>query len=209
MPKTDGFDQLEKFLDPNKRIMVMLENRLKTLPDRNVVLAIIDAIEYTDVDSGLVKFFEQRQTGGVFVAVNKPVTGLLEKIGDSKFVRENVEFIDCISSLSGSREVQETHVHYLESPQQLVELSVLVAKLLAQFKDKKFLVVDSLSTLLIYNKPDAVVKLVHSIANKVRVENVQGVFLMIKTEENLDIIKIISQFADTVIEVRDRPAALK
>jgi hypothetical protein len=69
--------------------------------------------------------------------------------------------------------------------------------------------VDSLSTLLIYNKPDAVVKLVHSIANKVRVENVQGVFLMIKTEENLDIIKIISQFADTVIEVRDRPAALK
>jgi len=134
---------------------------------------------------------------------------LICKLPPTPFVQNKIEFVDCISQMSGAPELEGPHYNYLESPQQLVELSVLLNKLFQKIEGNKFLVVDSLSTLLIYNKPEAITKFVHSIANKIRTEKVLGVLLIIKTEDNMDVIKILSQFSDSVIEVRDHQASLK
>ena len=197
-------DDLESYLDSNKRIQYKLTDSLKDLGSEGVVLVIIDAVEYASTNMGLIGFFEKRVMPGVFVSVNKPLVDLLVKLPHTEFVNTQVEFVDCISQMSGAKEIESERAHYLESPQQLVELSMMIHKLVQQIEGKKFLIVDSLSTLLIYNKAEAIEKFVHSISNKIRSEHVFGVLLMIKTDENRDVIKILSQFSDSVVEVHDK-----
>ncbi len=205
-----SFDEdLESYLDPNKRVQMKLEQSLSGVAKKGVVLVIIDAIEYSDANTGLIRFFEKSGTPGVFVSVNKPLVDLLHKLPQTEYIQTKVEFVDCISQMSGTPEMEGPHFHYLESPQQLVELSMIIQRLLGQQTGPRFLVMDSLSTLLIYNKAEAIEKFVHSIANKIRSDQVMGILMMIRTEENIDVIKILSQFSDSVVEVRDRPAALK
>lgn len=199
-----GDPVLEGFLDSHKRIQFQLEQRLDAENLTGIILAVVDAADFPEANTGLVGYFEKRKMPGVFVSVNKPIATLLAPWPANSFVSQSIDFVDCISQMSGTRELVGPHVHYLESPQQLVELSGKISELLSKKTGKRFLVIDSLSTLLIYNRPESIEKFVHAVTNKIRGMPVFAVLLMIKTAENLDVQRIVSQFCDHVIEVREK-----
>jgi archaellum biogenesis ATPase FlaH len=68
--------------------------------------------------------------------------------------------------------------------------------LLKAKKPKKFLFLDSLSSLLIYNGEDSVKEFTHSIINKIRLDNIAGVILSIDKKGAEDLLKTLAPMCD-------------
>ena len=63
---------------------------------------------------------------------------------------------------------------------------------------EKILLLDSLSTLFIYNNEDVVGKFSNFIINKMRTNNVSSVFFVLESDMNKKIMKTIESFVDEV-----------
>ncbi len=200
-------DSLEQYLDPQKRIQAKLESALKAVKAPKVVLLLIDSEHYNAVQASLLQFLRQKR--GVFVSVNKPLGNLLET-PESVVQLANLVFVDMVSESSGIQPLNAGNARYLESPQNLLELAVLTEKELKGMPiDERFAVFDSLSTLLLYNKAEAVERFVHNLAGKIRNLQTIAILLMVHLEEHKDTIRVISQFCDQTIEVAENEAKAK
>lgn len=88
----------------------------------------------------------------------------------------------------------------MEDPGSLSELSLLIDTLCNE-KKIKFIVLDSLSTLLLYNDTKEVEKFAHDLLNKTRKAGVSITILVPKENSKEDILAEITQFCDKEIEI--------
>lgn len=117
--------------------------------------------------------------------------------------RKNIKFIDCISRAAGISRVDKNCV-YIESP---VQLERIIIEIMHIFRDvgegtKKFLVIDSVSALMIYNNPETVKEFFQHITNKTRAENIHTISLVVEEEMDEHINKIIF-LNDKIIRVKE------
>jgi archaellum biogenesis ATPase FlaH len=68
-------------------------------------------------------------------------------------------------------------------------------------KGKKFIFIDSINTLLIYNQPNTLAKFIHSILTKMRINNVSGLLISLESETNKEVRAEIAQLCDGIIKV--------
>ena len=68
---------------------------------------------------------------------------------------------------------------------------------LKKIKDNKFVLLDSISTLLIYNEPETISKFVHFLTVKMRVLNLS--VILIGLNENQGFLAELSQYCDKTI----------
>lgn len=193
-------DSWEELLDPEKRVEIKLESALKRITENRIIQVVIKSDHYSAVQTGLLEFLKKKFGKGVFVSANKALVNLF----DSKEQPEkesSIVFVDMISESAGTEKPIGKNLHYLESPQNLMELNELAEKTLSEMSGPKFLLLDSLSTLLLYNKPETVEKFVHTLAGKIRNLDALGIFLTVQLKENEDAIRVISQFCDHTIEI--------
>jgi len=92
----------------------------------------------------------------VYVTVTKPYDTIAKQY---EFIKEakNIKFIDCISRAAG---ISTPHPNcmYIESPTMLEKVSMEAMNIFKDTKgdSHKFLVIDSLSAMMIYNDPETV-----------------------------------------------------
>jgi archaellum biogenesis ATPase FlaH len=113
----------------------------------------------------------------------------------------NIKFIDCISRAAGISEAASNCI-YVESP---VMLEKIILEILNNFKGMKrdldkYIVIDSLSALMIYNDPEIIREFMTLVMNKSRSENIHVVSILV--EEEMDSSKLI-QLNDKIIVLRD------
>jgi archaellum biogenesis ATPase FlaH len=113
----------------------------------------------------------------------------------------NIKFIDCISRAAGISEAASNCI-YVESP---VMLEKIILEILNNFKGMKrdldkFIVIDSLSALMIYNDPEIIREFMSLVMNRSRSENIHVVSILV--EEEMDSSKLI-QLNDKIIVLRD------
>ncbi|HIH17072.1 MAG TPA: hypothetical protein HA252_06725 [Candidatus Diapherotrites archaeon] len=68
-------------------------------------------------------------------------------------------------------------------------------------KTRKFIFVDSLSTMLIYNRPDVFARFIHSVLVKIRLNSISGLLLFIETQADREVRAEIAQLCDKVLRV--------
>ena len=113
----------------------------------------------------------------------------------------NIKFIDCISRAAGISDNSNNCI-FLESP---VMLENLILEIINNFKTQKrdidkFIVIDSLSALMIYNDPEIIREFISLVMNRSRAENIHVVSILV--EEEIDSNKLI-QLNDKIIVLRD------
>jgi archaellum biogenesis ATPase FlaH len=113
----------------------------------------------------------------------------------------NIKFIDCISRAAGISDAASNCI-YIESP---VMLEKMILEILNNFKGMKrdldkYIVIDSLSALMIYNDPEIIREFVSLVMNRSRSENIHVVSILV--EEEMDSSKLI-QLNDKIIVLRD------
>src|SRR3989338_295727 len=134
-----------------------------------------------------------------YVTLNKTADSLRELFKKSKVNVNNIIFIDAISKTLKSEPYQTNYCYYVSSPAALEELSLTMGKFLKH--EFQYLIFDSLTNLMIYQKRDAVIKFISSIVNKIRASKTKAVFYALNIKEQSELIKESSMFVDKVIQL--------
>lgn len=193
--------ELMDLLSPKRSIDLRIQSIFQDLPEKFIVLVLEHLKEYALVNMRLINFFSENKVPGVYVTINKPLESLKSSLGKENISYKNVFFVDAITKLTSDSVSEEPRFVFVDSPKNLIDISVAIENAVQRIKSEKpFIIVDSLNTLLVYNKPPVVEKFVHSISGKMRAWNTKGIFLMVENKE-LDVTRVISQFCDQVIEV--------
>ena len=199
--------ELEELLSPKNKIDLELEKKLGEMKAGFTALAIVEPQNYTESRMGLLRrFVKKKKMAGVFVTVNKPFEKLLQEIRAEGIDADKVRFVDMISNTTGSEKEGlkgGAGVDFLESTGDLTELIMVCEKRLNGIKGEKFIVLDSVSALLVYNQTEAVEKFIHALANKISKAAAFGVIIIIESRQFEGAIQTLSQFCDGVVKVGD------
>lgn len=121
-------------------------------------LLIITKVEKLQID--LIETLKQHsEKTGIFVSLNKTQKSTEQNLKENNVDSNNLFFIDCVTSEKTREDV--LHVN----PDKLDILSSSINAFIEEIDGDKFLIIDALSTLLIYNTENKVAQFVKEITN--------------------------------------------
>ncbi len=132
---------------------------------------------------------------GAYVTLSRPFRKVLEDFGESGADTSKIFFIDG----SGSGGTDLKNCKFLEG-ESLTELSLAISAVLAA-KNPDFYVIDSITTMLIYNDNETVEKFVHYVSTKAENMGKTLVLVSVDEEKTNKLVPAITQFCDKVIRV--------
>jgi archaellum biogenesis ATPase FlaH len=128
---------------------------------------------------------------GIYVSLNKTHESIEKILRKEKISIEKLFFIDCVTQEQKRGDV--LHVH----PTMLDTLSLAISTFIKDIPGKKFLVLDALSTLLIYNNEDKVAQFVKTITEFAAEKDVEVIAFSPKTKGE-ELLNKIFNFFDEV-----------
>jgi archaellum biogenesis ATPase FlaH len=135
-----------------------------------------------------------------YITLNKTYNALIDLFGNNPNIDlNNFIFIDGITKSIGKVENQD-NCYYVSSPQALTELSIVVAEFLKYQFD--YVIVDSLTTLLIYQKSEeAVLKFLSNLVHKIKESGSRGIFYALNISNHNLLIQESSMITDKIIDL--------
>jgi KaiC/GvpD/RAD55 family RecA-like ATPase len=178
-----------------------LEKELESLGDNFVILLDVKAENYSEAVLCATEFMLKKGKKGVYVAASRPYKFILKEMGKRNIETENLLFIDCISGMGGERDGGEICT-YVENPAAIEEIIMHVSLSLRKLKSRgNFLIMDSISTLLIYNTLHSMEEFSMFLINKMRLEDVSGILIIIEKQVPEELEQILTAMCDGVIHV--------
>jgi len=177
-----------------------IEGELKNLPEDYILYLETSPEKVFEVSIAVVKYFSQKNDKGIILSANRPYTNLL-----SVFKKNNIEvskmvILDGLSKSQNADEPAE-NVVFIDNLSALTDISLAVDEHINHTPDSKFLFIDSLTTMLIHNKPIVLARFIHNILTKMRLKGVGGVIISLKDNSNPDVRADIAQLCDKVIKI--------
>ena len=137
---------------------------------------------------------------GIYINVSRSYDNISEIMTSKNIDISRLFFIDCVSLSTGIKPVKKDSVLYVNSPSDLTEISIVLDQLVQTIPmQERFLFLDSLSALLIYNSSNITSKFAHFLTVKMRQWKIIGILIALEKETDEKLISLISQFADKII----------
>ena len=197
--------EVADILSPKHRIALQLQGELDGTLESYMVLMLIKPELYTTTSIELAKYFTQvLGLSGIYLTLNKPYEDLVEMLEDEGIDADKIYFIDCISKLTGRRtEGLGKNCIFVDSPQALAQITTALQKLLSIVKEgeQRFMVFDSISTLLVYYDKEPVGKFTHFMIGMIRKWKLRGVLLMVEEGDKRGATEMMSLFCDRVVKI--------
>ena len=198
--KLEGLKELDKFL--------------KNMPLNKVVLFLVNPKKYMNVNLEIIKIvIKQNKFSGIYITVNRPFSTLVNIMEKKGIDTDKIFFIDCITKMIPSPrgislvprkkfEVKKNCI-FIPSPARLTEIGLALSEALSGMKHPKtkFLYLDSLSTLSIYNDLSTIAKFVHFLTTRIRLFGVVGLIMCVEKKMDNKLFNILSEVCDMTIEV--------
>jgi archaellum biogenesis ATPase FlaH len=186
---------------PEMGLKERIEEKVGAMADNAVILISSKSEDHTlVVSNALNALVNKRGMGGVYISVSRPSESITSTMDSAGIPAEDVYFIDCISQMAGKGQQGADSVVFVENASSLEEITMYLDRMLTKVQSqKKFLFLDSLSSLLIYNTEKSVKEFTHFLINKIRLENIAGVILSIEKKEAEDLFKTLTPMCDTAI----------
>ncbi len=193
--------ELETLLSPEREIRLKIEEALDSLPEDFAVAVIENASSYAKLNIEIVKYVVSKKKKLVYLTVNKNVSDLVELLKEEEIPLEGIIFIDAITGMSGGKELKGENYHYIDSPKNLTAAIIELDEIMETLSNEEnYFILDSITTLLIYNQESTVEKLVHSLSSKMRQWKAHGIFILMEsTKEQVE--NTITQFSDSFTKV--------
>ncbi len=183
-------------------ISKILKREIDGLPDPYMLLLLTQPQTHFTTFLRLLDYaVNKEKMTGTCVSITRTVS-TLKKIMIAKGINpENMTFVDCISKLSGSPK-DSPDCFYVSHPSNLTDLSIAITNAINRMEPgKRFFIVDSWSSLLIYNDQKKVLGFSNFIINKLRANNINGliVTMRVKTDEEFE--NSLSVFCEKVVNL--------
>lgn len=187
--------------------MSKVEDKLRGIPPKSVVM-VETPLEENQI--GLIADFLKfsRNEKGIYVSSNRPTNDLIEKFLTYNFdLREALEagrvcVIDLMSRSVGANEVEGSI--YVSSPSELSATQMAIEKAFERIDGetgKTWLLLDSISTLLVFNSPEALLQFLHFLIGRLRVLQFNGIIFTVEGSVEEKTLSTIRQFCDMVIKL--------
>tara|TARA_B100000315_G_C14455867_1_gene531368 strand:- start:194 stop:796 length:603 start_codon:yes stop_codon:yes gene_type:complete len=188
----EGIDIFEIGLDLKRSVY----KTVKALPDSYSLLIIVKTKRYEKLLSALLDLYvNDEKRSGLFISTNKPVVKVIGTLDKEKKVgTEKIYFVDCMTELSRL----DGKIFYCP-PQNLTDLNLAIEKMLKMHEDIGFVLLDSLSTLFIYNEDKPVQKFITTLIRKTADRKMKGIFITTKTANNAAALEDLAIFFDEVL----------
>lgn len=166
---------------------------------------ILPGNNHSDLTQALFEYmYSKPEAAWVYVAIAKPYGSIVKQFGDMLAGEGNIRFIDCVSRALGSYETDSNCV-FIESP---VQLEKMLLEIMNIFRDlegdvQKYLVIDSLSSLLLYNDVSLVAEFFTHLTSRTKLEDIHSISLSIEEEMEDNVNKILYLRSDKIIKVRE------
>lgn len=174
---------------------------IKEIEDKNIVLVTVPSEAVEEVNTELLSHINSEEGTTVYMTVAKPYSTITNILEEKDIDTSQMFFIDCITKTNGEPSEAENCVFL--RPQALTDISIALSQAVESMPDggEKYLVMDTLSTLMLYNERDTVGKFAHSIANKIREWGIKSVMLTLEEEADEELTSQIRQFCDSCIDI--------
>ena len=165
-----------------------------------IAILIIQPKSYVQISSEIpVEMVNEWGMEGVFVSANKPYLTIEENF--RKFgILDKIIFVDCASILAGDNPSGERIV-LINNPADLTQLALSLTRSIERLGEKRFLVFDSLTTLLIYSKLGPLTQFTHSLGLMMKTKKVTCFFLAVDQEATKEMLRFLSTIADEFVRV--------
>src|SRR3989338_674643 len=183
--------------------MKNLEKELENLPENFILGIVMPSDRYEEANMRLLRFLvNTKKSKGSYVTVSKPYNHTISLLKNMDINTDSIHFIDCLTKSLGSKTIKAKNCVFIESPAHLTELGIALHDYFTSSGEKnRFLYIDSISSLLIHNSIDTVLKFVHYVTGKMRVFGFNGMLLSLHEEKDKKVISHLSQFCDKVIHL--------
>lgn len=186
---------------PDKEI----EQRIEELPTEFIALIVSAADIYSIAQEIVLKvLIGKKGMCGTYVTFNRPYSTLKASIEGMGLDVSRLFFIDLITESAGgsAQRSASDRCFYVSSPKNLTELSILMEQAMLRLpRDRRFVFIDSISTMLIYNDSDTVLRFIHSLTGKMRLLGITGIIFLLEKESDEKFKAQVAQFCDRVISI--------
>lgn len=197
-------EDLGKYLGDSRDLYLEIKNKIDACGKTSLSMFVVDSVKFSRATKELVNILcNDHELPGIYLTTNKPYESLLQSFSDHGINTERLLFIDCISQTVKPEVALKGRHYFINSPSDLTQLEIAIQKAVSKMPPGDiFIMLDSISTLLIYNKKEVVERFIHLLATKIRAKpNTRGIFIAIDSHEEESFIDNISQFCDYAIKI--------
>ncbi len=172
-------------------------NGIKSLKQPFSSIVITNNDDFNDAVIGIVKSIGNSATI-VMVSFNKP-SSMFESIfkGKSKC---DFFYVDLVTQVATGEPQKKENVVFLASQRNLTDLSITLSEVLNRISGKKFVILDSLTTMLLYNDSNTTTQFLQFLANRLRLWNTSSFILTMEGKGEEEVIRVVSQVVDKIIK---------
>ena len=181
---------------------VVEENELQTPDDDSLLYLLLARPEsINSMNLEMIKKLQDTHCTPLVITVNQPFKILSKIYMRGGIDPEAVYAVDAVTLYSGGTPEPHPKVRYVNNPGNLTDLGIAITEIIkAMPEGKKCILFDSVSMLLIHIPSVTAAKFLHFVINKLKLEDVSGIFLCI--EKGLDPV-ILSQMSASVDKIVD------
>ena len=152
-----------------------------------LVIAHVDRLQFK-----IVSAVRSLQGNGIYVSLDKDKKGIENVLKRGKVDMKRLFFVDCVGSSGDEKSVVQV------SPTRLDDVSCAIEAFVNEIPGKKFLVIDALAVLLIYNNENEVASFVRKVVEFASERKVNVVAFSPKTKGEELLNKIFGAFDEVV-----------
>ena len=179
----------------------MLEENLADLTETELALLVTPPAKHNEIAISLSKMLVSKGMSGIYITFNRPFEQLIRDFQINNIDPVNVIFIDCVSKMAGRFPGKKENAVFIDNPSSLEEVGMYAEKILARIPSPKFIVFDSISSMMIYNGDQATREFAQYFVNKLRLEKVGGFIMTVEKDDVDRVISIFEPIVDKVIKV--------
>jgi len=137
----------------------------------------------------------------IYIALIKPYVSILPRLEGDGIETDKIFFVDCVTEFAGG-DVSEKqgNVIFIHEPTDLTNITITVTQFFEKIPGKKYILIDALRILTIYNTEDVVSRFMQSILEKAS-RNDAKVVAMTTKGKHTSLTNKVSQFFEKIMEV--------
>jgi len=177
----------------------LVEKELNNITEGSIVLIETNVENSNELNLTLIKVLTVKDYGFILSA-SRPYSNLISFYKKNNINTEKLFFLDCVSKSETKNKENISNVLYIENLSDLTHILISIDEIVKKIKSK-YIVIDSINTMLIHNKAEVFARFLHSLMTKLRLNLVNGLFISFEDEKNKEIRAEIAQLCDKVIKV--------
>ncbi len=163
--------------------------------ENSILLVVVPKEQYLAKTIEILKELEMSMEKICYVCLTQPYSALSDLLKKNNIDKDKFRFIDVLTNT-----VQNTNstsnCTYVSGPSALTEIGVAFSKITENTNGS---LIDSITSLLVYEDENSVIRFTHSLMTKTRIQEMKAVFIALKEDTNTNLIKDLYMFSDKVI----------